>query len=172
MKKNNSLINITIKKAFIFLRNNVHLTFFAIFSILYCIFVFRSYSNIFFEIQFAHIPFIEDLTKNSFNIANFATTFGEHIVIGYNLILFFSYHLTKLSGAFDPILSLVSVVLIAWLIYKVIRRDNLLAKSVWLSAVSLVLLSTTNNQTSAISLSALFGVLLFVDVLTQSCIIT
>jgi hypothetical protein len=162
MKKNNSLINIAIKKAYIFLTNNVHLTFFAIFSILYCIFVYKSYSNIFFEAQFAHIPFIEDLTKNSFNIANFATTFGEHIVIGYNIILFFSYHLTKLSGAFDPILSTVSVILIAWLIYKVIKRDNLLAKSVWLSAVSLVLLSATNNSTSAMSLSALFGVMLFV----------
>ena len=160
--KNIFLLRSAFKKPHIFFKENIQVTFFTVFLMLYCIFVYRSYSNIFYEVQFAHIPFIEDLTKNSFSIKNFATTFGEHIVIGYNLILFFSYHLTKLSGAFDPILSTISVALIALLVYKVIKRDDSLAKSVWLSAVSLVLLSTTNNPTSSMSLSALFGVLLFV----------
>lgn len=159
---NNSLLSWVIKTTYIFFKKNIHLIFFAIFLILYCIFVYRSYFNIFYEAQFAHIPFIEDLAKNSFNAQNFITIFGEHIVIGYNIILFFSYHLTKLSGAFDVILSTLSVTLIAWLIFKVIRRDNLLAKSLWLSSVPLILLSTINNPASSMALSALFGVLLFV----------
>ena len=66
-----------IKTAYIFFKKNIHLISFAIFLILYCIFVYRSYFNIFFEVQFAHIPFIEDLAKNSFNAQNFITIFGD-----------------------------------------------------------------------------------------------
>ena len=80
--------------------------------VFYFIFCFRQYTELFYEAQFLHNNFINDLVNGVFSPKNFFTTYGEHLFPGYNILLFVNYKLFKISSLFELVASILSMVAI------------------------------------------------------------
>src|SRR6187431_31996 len=76
--------------------------------VMYAIYLQRQYINIYFESQFLHINFLEDLAQGRITPRGFFSVFGEHLFPGYNLILAVNYYLFDIWGGFDSIIYLLS----------------------------------------------------------------
>ena len=79
-----------------------------ILTTLYIKYVDQINADLFFESQFLHITFLNNLISGSLTWGGFFTTFGEHLFPGYNLILGINYKLFNIWGGFDAIIFLLS----------------------------------------------------------------
>jgi hypothetical protein len=134
---------------------------FLIFSFLYGYYIYLQNIDIFFEAQFLHTSFLEDLVSNHMTMKGFFTVFGEHIFPGYNLILALNYYLFDIWGGFDAVVHAIAVITTASLIIFNIQRNLFISKISYSIAIifsSVTLLSTTKNPQWSMALAATIGV--------------
>ena len=135
------------------------------FAFAYSYYAVVSYTDLFYEVQFLHTDFLAGLIQKNLDLRTIVTTFGEHLVIGYNLVLAANYYLATLWAGFDAVVSVVCTIAIATLVVsscgKVSGLSDLRKFILSISSI-LLLLSVTNNVAYGMWLSASIGVLLFV----------
>lgn len=136
----------------------------AFFCVLYVFYAWRQNSDVFFESQFLHIPFLRDLISSRFTLEGFFTVFGEHLFPGYNVFLALNYALFRLWGGFDTWIFAAAVITAALIIVSTVLASRNLLKSRWICAFAtgIAMLSVTNNPQWGMALSAAVGVTLFV----------
>jgi hypothetical protein len=141
-----------------------------IFIGLYSCYIYRQYFDLFFEAQFLHIGFIQDIVEKRYSLNNFFTTFAEHLLPGYNIILALNFSIFKIWGGFDFLVTILSYSFLALYLGNVISKDcSLSSKNKLLSifVCSLIILSPTNNPASGMALAAIFGVSVFAIILNR-----
>lgn len=129
--------------------------------VMYAAYLQRQYIDIYFESQFLHIKFLEDLVQGRITPKGFFTVFGEHLFPGYNLILAVNYYLFKIWGGFDPIiylLSLIGSVLVFSKVVKSIAPSSNVQGKLAIAFSIFALMSTTNNPQWGMALAASVGV--------------
>jgi len=116
--------------------------------------------DLFMEMQFEHLPFISDLNRNTFNIKNFFTTYGEHITAGYNIILLPNYYFFRINGSFDNyfsiFLNLINFCVL--LLYFKNFLTSLYSNKIFILLLALSCFSLTNNPMMGMALSAQLGI--------------
>ncbi|MFG1464413.1 hypothetical protein V5F77_16100 [Xanthobacter sp. DSM 24535] len=140
-------------------------SFFAILSFLYVIYVFAQNADVFFESQFLHLPFLRNLVNNTLTPEGFFTVYGEHMFPGYNLILGVNYYLFGIWGGFDSwVYALTLWITTAILIYKFYQTtpEAPLKRNMAAACAALIALSTNHNPQWGMALAAAIGVTMFV----------
>jgi hypothetical protein len=136
---------------------------FVLLAAFYGLYVHRQNANLFFEANFIHAEFLQDILNRRLTGHAFFTVFGEHLFPGFNLILALNLLLFRIWGGFDSIVY--GIFLIA--------TAALVVQHIWITApwqyrtagvafISLLLMSTTNNPQWGMALAATVGVFLFV----------
>lgn len=131
---------------------------------LYAIYLRMGYANLFYESQFLHFPFLEDLSAHHMTGKGFFTAYYEHLFPGYNLILAFNYRILHLWGGFDGIVHAVFLTCAAGVVIWRFCVDSSLdatTKTIASVLAGVLLLSTTNTPQWGMALGATGGVSLF-----------
>ena len=131
---------------------------------MYVMYAWRQNSDVFFESQFLHIAFLQDLISLQFSARGFFTVFGEHLFPGYNLVLALNYFLFGIWGGFDTWIFTAAVVGAALIVVLVVLSADKPPQNRLLCAlgVGISMLSVTTNPQWGMALSAAIGVTLFI----------
>lgn len=131
--------------------------------LLYIRFACLQYTEFFYEAQFLHVDFINDLVNGVFNPKHFFTTFGEHLFPGYNVLLYINYSLFRLTALFELGCSVIASVLIAYVLCKAATKEK---RSGWLPFIIVaIVLSPVQNIMWGMALAAHLSTLLLVLIL-------
>lgn len=141
----------------------VAIAIFVLLAASYGLFVHRQDANLFFEANFIHAEFLQDILNRRLTAHGFFTVFGEHLFPGFNLILALNVLLFRIWGGFDSIIYGTFLIATAALVVQ-----NIWTTAPWqhrtagVAFISLLLMSTTNNPQWGMALAATVGVFLFV----------
>lgn len=130
--------------------------------LLYLKFAADQYTEFFYESQFLHIGFINDLVRGVFNAKNFFTIYAEHLFPGYNILLFINYKLFGITSLFELGCSVFASISMACLLSMAAMKNK---RNWWLPIVIFaIVLSPIQNimwgMAFAAHISTLFLVLI------------
>lgn len=132
-------------------------------GIFYLYSLYLQYSDLFFEAQFLHLNFIEDLANNTFKPQHFFTTYGEHLFPGYNILLFLNFKFFKVNALFELACSVIASFATFFLILKALKQDyNNCCLTI---AIALVMFSPAQHVMSGMALAAHISTLLLVFII-------